>query len=372
MQVLDFIPLNIVTHPPEGDDGMANTRERLEDHDSRLNQVEVALKLKPEPKQPFLKEKYEWLINHRGTSLILAVILCTVSVSVTYWLNHRREWWNQDVDERLQVVLAGKDGVNETLHRVDQTVNRTEAKLQTLEPFIRDVIQHQFDSAAKLPIAMLQERLPAVQHLLATAKDQRFKADAKIVDTLTRKLNAANTSAGGFWPTAAEFISYRSLQTEQRIADGASNFPNCTDHRPTAPKIIGIEGNNFTLGRSLYENCRITFDSPLENEKINSLLQDFTSSITFRNCVVIYRGGEIKLIVSFKDHIVRFANLSHPSDPPVLGTLNVSSTLQFENCLFDFTFRGTPPIPGQELTRAILATGSPTIGFRVQKPATHY
>ena len=81
-----------------------------------------------------------------------------------YWLNRRKEWWDADVDTRVQSVLEKPGGITVTLNQVRDTVNRTETELKTLEPFIRDIVQHQFDNVANLPSNTLGKRLPAVQH----------------------------------------------------------------------------------------------------------------------------------------------------------------------------------------------------------------
>ncbi|MGA2876471.1 MAG: hypothetical protein ABSE82_13145, partial [Nitrososphaerales archaeon] len=212
---------------------MPNTKDRLDDHDDRLGRVEAALRLKPEEsKKTFrttFKEKYEWVINHKGTSGLLAIALFVS----TYWLNHRSEWWNHDVDERTRTVMNEKGGISETLHNVQETVNRTQAKLETLEPFIHDVIQHQFDTAAKLPREALQARLPAIQRLTAVAKDQGVRANVPALDALGRTLSTVDNKTEGFWPTAAEFINYRSESINDDVKSLLRNdLPSCADHDP--------------------------------------------------------------------------------------------------------------------------------------------
>jgi hypothetical protein len=367
---------------------MPTTKERLDDHDSRLGQVEVALRLKPpELKKAILKEKYEWVINHKGTSSILAIILCGVSVLGAYWLNHRKEWWNHDVDERIRTVLNEKDGVNETLHRVEQTVNRTETKLETLEPFIHDVIQHQFDSAAKLSPSALQERLPAIQHLAAVAQNQGVKVDAPALDVLGRKLGAVDTKATGFWPAAAELINYRSqiiihdIQSLMR-----SDLPNCTDHDPTPMELtIGEEdektwkrndsrdaskltGDNGTkMVGALYQDCRFTLDSPEETARIPELGQQRSYVITFRHCQIVYRGGQVALLTPHPHPTAITGKSPERTDVYIL----TGQTVRFENCLFVFALNSQPPSEGQWLTKQLLAQGGSRLTVTSPKPSTH-
>jgi hypothetical protein len=55
--------------------------------------------------------------------------------------------------------------VNETLKEVHDTTTRIQATLDTLQPFIRDVIHQEFDKTTKLSAQEMQERLPAINHL---------------------------------------------------------------------------------------------------------------------------------------------------------------------------------------------------------------
>jgi hypothetical protein len=138
------------------------------------------------------------------TSIFLAIALCGVSVFGKYWLDHKIEWWNHDVDDRINVALNARVTSRKLLAMYSKPFWATDATVKTLTPFIHNVLSHQFESASKLPTDALQQRLPAIQHLLTTAKDRGVKTDSKLLDVLTRGLKAVNSSAVGFWPTAAE------------------------------------------------------------------------------------------------------------------------------------------------------------------------
>jgi len=350
---------------------MATHKERLDDHDARLGQVEVALGLKPtEPKKSVLERKYEWAINHKGTSSVLAIILCGVSVLGAYWLNHRTEWWNHDVDERARAVLNEKDGVSETLHRVEQTVNRTEAKLETLEPFIHDVIQHQFDSAAKLSPSALKDRLPTIERLTAVAQNQGVKVGRTALSALGRNLRTVDPKAAGFWPTAAGFINYRSFVLLPVDSKKMSNLPNCTDSDPAPMNVAAVLApDKITVNRALYQNCQITLDSERDDQRINSFLRMAqTAFITFGHCLVTYRGGKINLDLEWKS----FTNVPYALDGK-LGEGKVSfsgNSIEFADCLFDFSIPTAPSEQGQALTKSLLAQNTNTLTLP-PPPSTH-
>lgn len=69
---------------------------------------------------PWWRRLYERAINHKGTSLFLAVALCAVSVIgggyFKYWLDHRNDGWNTAVDGRIDAVLSAKGGVSTQLN----------------------------------------------------------------------------------------------------------------------------------------------------------------------------------------------------------------------------------------------------------------
>jgi hypothetical protein len=131
-------------------------------------------------------------------SIPMGVAIPVLMALFTYWLNHHNEWWNQDVDSRVTSALTQKGGIQDTLGQVRDTVNRTHTSLDDLKPFILDIVDHQFENVSKLPTAALQQRLPAVQHLLAVAKDQGFKAYPPTLDALSHNLSTVETEAADF------------------------------------------------------------------------------------------------------------------------------------------------------------------------------
>jgi hypothetical protein len=348
-------------------------KERLDAHAERLTQIETTLGIKPpEPKKSFLKQKYELVVAHKGTSLILAIILCCVGIVGKYWIDHKTEWWNHDVDGRVGAVLEKPDGVQDTLKQVRDTVNRTDEKLKTLEPFIHDVIQHQFDSAAKLSPSALQARLPAIQHLAAVAQNQEVKVDTTALNVLGHKLSTVDTKAAAFWPTAAQFVSYRS---QINVVDSQSlsrpNMANCTDNPPTPMEYrmtaeeeystkeetnrVGLDSSRFIP--AIYENCRFVLDSPEEAEGFPLLGNSF--DLEFKNCQIIYNGGPIAIVTP--NPRVSFFNGKGPTRGDVFAIKG--QKLRFENCLFLFTIKAVPPQEGQQMTHELLAQSGPTFSY---------
>jgi hypothetical protein len=310
-------------------------------------------------------------INHKGTSLILAIILCVVGIVGKYWLDHKAEWWNADVDARVARVLEKDGGVQRTLQQVSETVNRTQTSLDDLKPFIHDVVTRQFENASKLPATTLQQRLPAVQHLLTVAKDQGFTADRKVLDVLAHKLSTSNRNAPAFWPTATELISYRSISTAPFLPQ---NLPDCTDHDPQPPVVTDAKSTlvppslTVTFSIMTYKNCRITLDSKKDTDKINWLITHAATSylLNFSHCLVVYRGGQIDLIMAVFNQPLQI-RVGNPNGQPLTMKGKYSGrTVRFEECSYDFSFSSEPPTQGQTLTQSILAQNGPELAFHLK------
>jgi hypothetical protein len=203
-----------------------------------------------------------------------------------------------------------------------------------------------------LPPDEFKAVLPDLSSAIATAKRRDIKVPSKVIGDLQTKL-IASAGAPSFWPTAAEFISYRSFNGAAAIASG--NLPNCTDSSPALGTVKEVYSpTQMSINPGTYENCRFTLDSAEDNARMNMFLTTVTPLIAFRHCLIVYRGGTINLILALKEYNAAYQVFTNP---PASGTVNVSvdHTLEFHDCLFDITLQAAPPQPGQELTRFLLA-----------------
>jgi hypothetical protein len=174
--------------PAKEDTGKLTQKARLERLENRLEGVEQALGLRPSPpKLSYWRRKWNWISNNKGDSAVFLVILTVGGAFLAYWLEHRAEWQNKEIDGRINFVLSQPKGVQEALNNVQQTVQSVDASLKTLAPYIHDTVTKQFENAANLPPAVLQERLPAVKDLLAVAKDQNIRVGAPALDNFGPK-----------------------------------------------------------------------------------------------------------------------------------------------------------------------------------------
>jgi hypothetical protein len=373
MQILDCPPLDIVTLLLEHDDDMPTNKELLEDHEKRIKQVEGELHLRPaEPKKTLWERKQEWVRSNPGISILLPIALACMTIFGGYWLNHRKEWWNEDVDRRVQIVMDKPGGIKETLANIQTTVNKTETTLNTLAPFINELINHQFESASKLPTKTLQERLPALQHLFAVARDQEVKVDTKILNSLTQKLTEVNTNANGFWPATAEFISYRSAVVSSPVG---ANLRNCSDQEPKPARVVDVQQgaaagglNQIHFSMNEYDNCKFTLDSPKDDNKVNSLIASVAPFLSFHHCLIVYRGGQVNLILAVQNvpYKVTYRDPGTRESSGSETTFFTGATLRFQDCIFDFSTLAPPPQKGQEVTKILLAQSASLADIKLQ------
>lgn len=297
MQVLDFPILESVALPPEADECMPTQKERLDAFDERLNQIEQKLALKPpKPKsvtRQFLEHVWgkiaqHWKITVPTIALSLTVLGWFVNPLYKQHLDHEKDAANRNVDDRVRTVLNEPNGVSQTLHAIQETVNETKAKLDTLAPFIHDLILHQFENASKLPVKALNEQLPAVQHLIAVAQDQKIVIDPLLVRTLGQNLLQEPSS----WQTSNQLISYYSTLKAFPLPKSAfvvfkapDKNQECIVSNDTSQ---GIHVNGFW-----FENCTQHLDPILGPDAVRRDL--IWWNLVFENVRVIYSGGPIKL-----------------------------------------------------------------------------
>jgi len=172
------------------------------------------------------------------------------------------------------------------------------------------------------------------------------------MNRLANNLRASDSESASYWPTAAELISYRSVLTskwsdEKLTWKNGANMPRCTDSPPLPAKVVAVPSpTSFTAQSATYSNCKVTLDDPVDVSRINDQLKSEYPFLNFKNCLVEYRGGEIKFPF-YRD-----------SDNGKL-----ISAFWFEDSVFNFSVNSTLSSSGKELLRALLTQTSGTIRF---------
>jgi hypothetical protein len=208
------------------------------------------------------------------------------------------------------------------------------------------------DELAILPQNAFENSLSKLSSFIAKARRENVKVSPQVVGDLQQKMLATDAQTPGFWPAAAELISYRSEATANNFTTSA-NLSNCTDSDPIPMRVaeVGPGGSIRKLTSAYYENCRFTLDSAQDDLRINGLLLTTVVNIEFRHCLIVYRGGAFALI-TYKDAktIPLEGGTGHGATIGYNGP-----TLQFTQCLFDFSVSREIPKDGQETIRVLLA-----------------
>jgi hypothetical protein len=165
----------------------------------------------------------------------------------------------------------------------------------------RDLAPLQIGAQASLPADSFQSSLPQLKSALSIAKKERLPVSPKVVSELQSNFLSANQGSPDFWPTVSEFISYRSDSTVPPLK---ANLPNCTDGEPSRSNVAAVRPRSVDISVRAYEDCLVTLDSVTDVAKINWLILHDGPFLTFKHCLIVYRGGPLNLIVELKDYPV--------------------------------------------------------------------
>jgi hypothetical protein len=245
-------------------------KEQLDDIRSRITALET---------RPSWLDRidYKWVI---GTLLAFAAVILGVLV---LWREINKDHFNLSVDDRIdkkQLAIYTKLG------EMDTKLTSISASLDTLKPFIEELVKREMAKAAALPEKEFRANLAAVQHLIATARSQKVSVDPSLVAKLGQKILAIQPRVPDFWSVSAELVSYRSFNTapfnttSDAEAFSRRGLPECTDSPPVPMKITEvISPEQARVSRGLYENCRIALDSPQDDDRLNKYLTEQTPLI---------------------------------------------------------------------------------------------
>jgi hypothetical protein len=99
---------------------------------------------------------------------------------------------------------------------------------------------------------------------------------------------------------------------------------------------------------------------------LNAILKANTPLLTFKNCLIEYHGGEINLILAWDQEPFTLTLVGKGPDPSKIVHTRLSGpAIQFENCLFSFTFQNPPPPNGQRLSTTLLAENATSVALPV-------
>lgn len=171
-----------------------------------------------------------------------------------------------------------------------------------------------------VPTSELEGNLSATAALFRAAQRSKIHSNPQalkaIGPTLESKLTQ-NRSLPAAWSAAAEYVTYVSHNDARELFQQAiKSFPPCSIQSlvPEGKPTTSSDRKSITFPPLYYEHCKIVLDGPPPPQ----------TSRAFKECLVIYHGGEVTMTALFVD------------------------------CIFEISVTGAPPPSGQEFILARL------------------
>jgi len=314
-------------------------------------------------KAPLATSRQKWYDRHAGLVVLLGSIAAVVGIGipVALWLiphieNDMRNDLGADVDRKLK---------DKGLDHVSIDIAEVRTRLDEMEPLIRDLIRGRMNSDATLSRQDFSRKLPELRTTLKAAREGNMRSPAEILGNLQKRFMEADQEAPDFWPAVSEFIHYRSLNSASWPS--LTKLKRCTDSPPIPTALSVRSPTQMDINPAVYENCEVILDSPEDDERLNKFIPT-AFVIRFRNCLIVYNGGPINLMLTINLYNAPYEVPS--AKPAAKGTVNVNvdHTLEFQNCVFALKLNAAPPPLGKQLTRLLLANTNPVVKV---SPATH-
>lgn len=294
-------------------------------------------------------------------SAVAAVVAILVTV-VFFLFGHIRE----DIKNDTTITLSeGLEPIRTSIRESQGRIEKIDGELEVLLLLVASTIEGHLKKSSTLAPKEFEEHLSSLYQALTQAKLVGVKTEPKLISALATKLARADTSTPRYWPTTAEFVSYRSIfsavpRAEAKSAQASARSPAgsgyrntpisvCTETELHPAKVISVPSpTKFTFELPFFENCKLTLDDAAQQTQINRLLKSQAASgIAFKDSLVEYKGGEINIDL-FQDAY----------DPN-----RKISSLVFINCTFDLTATERPSRNAEVILRDLLLNTSGDIAI---------
>jgi len=301
------------------------TKERLDGLEDKVRKLEGGRN----PESRAVRQKtwrdrllgwWIWIINHKGTTVILAIVMPVLVLAIGYYLTNKDAAFNKAVDYRMENSprLAGMD---KNVQDLNSNMAKVQATLATLQPFIQDLVRHEMEGHAALTPQKFELALPQLAANARVAKQEKIIIPSDTIATLQQKLLETNQNVPDYWAAASALINYHSSTVVGSFGD-LTSLPACTgiyaQQMPATPG-RNPKRDGGIISQSMWfvqKDCYWVLD---ENTPISNML--------FIHCLIIYEGGPLSL-----------------------------RDVAFQNCLFDLRVQETPSPGGQHFGRELLAS----------------
>ena len=298
----------------------------------------------------------DWLKEYGGQIASAIVILGALLAGVQYVVKSEVADIRSDVSSVKSDVAELKTGSLKTNSRIDD--------------LLKEALERAFPAPSPTANkAELEEDFKHANSLLQLATAENIHLNSKLMVSYGKQIASISeepAASDAVWPAAAELINYRSQSASPDWSSlTQSNLPNCTDHDPVPAIVTSNTEHEIRVRNPYYENCRFTLDSPTDDAKVNSFLQNISLFLHFRHCLIIYKGGNINLLVAIRNRTSIMQLINPDGSRRAISTPFEYSgpTLSFENCVFRWETGSPPPPEGKRLTKILLAADGDEITY---------
>jgi outer membrane murein-binding lipoprotein Lpp len=273
------------------------------------------------------------------------------------------------VRSEIQSAIVGMSTDVGTMKTQVATLQSDSGKTnEKIDNLLKEALERAFPNpSTTAKKAEIEEDFRHANSLIQLASSENIRLNPRLMADYGKQVSAiseAHSVPSLVWPAAATLINYRSKSSISNVEDlQESSLPNCAEHEPVPMQVADVTPMKALINFAYYENCRITLDSPTDDAKINSLVLGAAPGLEFKHCLVIYRGGNVNLVLRLHN-LQRTINTISGKQIPV--TFNSEHTLAFSNCLFDFNLDQEPPTQGREFTKGLLASNGADFSFAIK------
>jgi hypothetical protein len=324
-------------------------KEQIEDITRRLEGTESALGLRPKDKS-WLAKRWDWIVNHKATSLFLAIFLCFISVvgggKYKYHLDHQYDETDERIDKRVGIRFdLAFPPVTSKLTDLGERMAKVEGKLDVL--LARASVADSAQYVKRGQFALAAKAADEARHALHEATISKIPAPPEFFKQVSDTIDSVNPRQPEL---SARFNQLRnSLATYRSALNPVPSMPTRSAELPTTtlPFAVALALARYPLLTSvkipaetvITEGYGAAFDctalKPGEDVFVPAtrsldtnptIMRGFTvlgatqtldyitwEDITFVNTHTKYLNGPVRL------HNVRFVNCTFDFPNSVLG-----------------------------------------------------
>jgi len=252
-----------------------------------------------------------------ATALNLGIAIAAIAIPI--FREHNKEDFNITVDSKIDNKL---DPIHRDINSLDQKLTKVQATLDTLQPFVQELVRHRIDAASVLPQREFNQKLPSISNTVSAAIASKTVVDPAAIKEVNAKLSVtldANNVVSTGWSTAAQLISYQSLALS-KFSERPSKICLKIPAGYTPHPLVGASDFNDVA----FSDCELRIDdpsafwaSPYGKIFLTELAQNSHAKLRLllTRVLVSYSGGELIPADQIFGNACTFLQLSSHKQP---------------------------------------------------------